>query len=873
MMEKDAVSSKELKRRDFILNGNLWKVIASIALPLFLYSCLNYVNDVVDNFMCAGISTDAVSASAYFAQIKNMISAIGGGLSAGGSILIAREIGKNNYKRARQLSSTVFTYTIIIALLTCAIVIPLAKPILRALGSPENYIDIGLNYFIINVITACLTMFNSVFMGVEKAKGSTVMITCLNVGVIIIKVSLTATFVYGMHVNDMTWVAAATLIANSALTIFIICRLTMKSYVFHYSFSQVDRSLKTGKKITFISFPIFLGKFIFSLGKVIINTFGKDYKTEYKGVDPTTGAPMYGTQYSPGQIIPNGLTTKTIVVGALGVSNNMGGMVTNGLSSIEDTESSVISQNIGAGNINRAIKAFYCGLCITLGMAIIGVGILSIPQVNWAIVCLFARNATTGVVDTYYANMISDIFFYEKMGIITLAINSAVLGLLYGFGYTRLSMIINIARVFVFRVPVLAILEYGLHLDYKAVGMSMGISNIAIGIVALITAVLVIKNIRKKQKIKEDAKMISENEKEKSVKFIKDYLKNFTHYKTSKVWCYEDGVVLLGAYDMYKATKDKEYLDFCIDYFDKNISEDGSMIGYSVEECNIDNLQAGTALFLVNKIHHEDKYDKALALLNSQLKIQPRTKSGSFWHKKRYPYQIWLDGLYMGEPFYALNAVEESSKKMRDDIISQFENVNKYNWDPNKKVFLHCYDETKSMQWADKENGRSPNVWLRSVGWLAMASADVYDYFKPVSLAISERKYLKEFLVKTLTSMEPYEDKESHCYYDLPTLPEEKGNYLETSGSVMLAYGYLKGARIGMLPLEDSKKGADILEGIIKNFLDDEGLGHICQVSGLDNERRNGSVEYYLSEKVVHNDAKGVGPFMMALSEYIAVTK
>jgi len=871
-MEKTVVSEKELKRRDFILHGNLWKVIASIALPLFLYSCLNYVNDVVDNFMCAGISTTAVSASAYFAQIKNMIAALGGGLSAGGSILISREIGKNDYNRARRLSSTVFTYTVIIAAITLAIVIPLARPILVALGSPEEYIDVGLNYFRINVVTACLTMFNSVFMGVEKAKGSTVMITILNIIVIIIKISLTALFVYGLHTDDMTLVGLATLVANLSLTIFIIVRLSMKTYVFHYSFGCFDHSAHTAKKITFLSFPIFLGKFIFSLGKVIINTFAKDYKTEYKGVD-ASGTPIYGDQFRPGDVIPSGIETKTIVVGALGVSNNMGGMVTNGLSSIEDTESSVISQNIGAGNISRAIKVFYCGLAITLGIAVIGVGILSIPQVNWAIVCLFAKNASTGVIDIAYADMISSIFFYEKMGIIALAINSAVLGLLYGFGYTRLSMIINIARVFVLRVPVLAVLEYGLKLDYQAVGMSMGFSNASIGVVALITALIVISRIKKKERIKEEMKMVLPEQKVKIDDFIKGYLGGFTHYKESKVWCYEDGVILLGSYDMYKATKDRFYLQFCIDYFDKNISEDGSLIGYSQEECNIDDLQAGTALFYINKIQHEDKYDKALALLFSQLKIQPRTESGSFWHKNRYPHQIWLDGLYMGEPFYALNAIEDSSVKMRRDIIGQFENVDKYNYDPENKVYMHCYDETKSMQWADKSTGRSPNVWLRSVGWLAMASADVYDIFLGSSLAVKERIYLKKFLSKVLASMEPYQDKKSGCYYDLPLLPDIKGNYLETSGSAMMAYGYLKGARIGMLNLSEGEKGAVILEGIISNFTDSDGLNNICQVSGLDGERRNGSVEYYLSEKIVSNDAKGVGPFMMAYSEYLRLAK
>ena len=161
------------------------------------------------------------------------------------------------------------------------------------------------------------------------------------------------------------------------------------------------------------------------------------------------------------------------VVGALGISNNIGGMVTNGLGSIEDSSSSIISQNLGNGNFKRAIKTFYYALTINLVLAVIGVLIISIPQVNVAIVNLFARDAN-GVIDQDFANMISEIFFYEKMGIITLGINSAVLGLLYGFGYTRLSMIINIARVFLFRIPSLWILQNYTDLGYKSVGIAMG---------------------------------------------------------------------------------------------------------------------------------------------------------------------------------------------------------------------------------------------------------------------------------------------------------------------------------------------------------------------------------------------------------------
>jgi rhamnogalacturonyl hydrolase YesR/Na+-driven multidrug efflux pump len=840
------VSSKDLQRRDFLISGNMWKVIISISLPLFLYALLNCVNDVLDNFMCASLSTAAVSASAQMSQVKNMVVAIGSGISAGGSIMIAREIGKKNYKQAQHLTSTVFTVVFFIAGLTLLICIPFARPLLIAFGVDEGSADVGLSYFRILMGSASLSMLNSVYMGVEKARGATKFITFLNVMTVVIKVALNSIFIYGMKVDDMTWVALATLIATGSLTVFILIRLFFTNYLFRYDIHGLDFSPKTAKRLTSLSFPIFLGKFIFSFGKVSVNAMANTY----------------------------GATAK----GALGISNNMGGMITTGLSSFEDTESAIISTNLGAGKEDRAISCFYCTLIIELVLGISGVGIISIPQVNDAIVRLFATSSKEGYNETF-AKMISEIFFYEKLGIVTLGINSAVLGLLYGYGYTRLSMVINIARVFVFRIPSLWFCQQVLHMtssdlskgDYKALGYAMGFSNICIGIVAIITGIAVILRIKKMQREKEAARMLTEEEKERTETFIKKYLSSYTHYKPGTEWCYEDGVLMKGCAEMHKATKDKFYLDCLISFYDGAIAEDGSIRTYSPDDKNIDNIQPGTALQYLNQLHHEDKYDKALALLAGQLKNMDRTKSGSFWHKKRYPYQIWLDGIYMGLPFYANLSCEEHSIKMKRDIVKQFYNVESYNWDDKKKAYLHCYDETKSMIWADKNTGRSPNVWLRSVGWLAMADADVYETFKDKG-GLTEALRLKPLLKKVLSSLEPYKDKESRLYYDLPLLKDEKGNYLETSGSLMFAYAYLKGARIGMIKHEELAKGAEMLESVIKNYLKEDGLHNICKVSGLSSER-DGSVKYYLSEPVVVNDTKGVGPLLMAYAEYLRAVK
>lgn len=399
----DAISQKELKRRDFILHGNLWKVVFVIALPLFFYSLFNYAYSIIDTIMCSGLSKDALNAVGALNQANNMISAIGGGLGAGGSILIAREIGKGDYRKAQKWSSTIFFYVFCIAALTLAIVLPLTVPLLKMLNIAEESIAIGTRYFMVSVCSSAVVMINTIYLGVEKAHGSTLPITLLNVGVVLIKVSLNLLFIYGLKLKDMMFVSLATLIANSSLTLFVLCRLFFTKYVFRFRFRDISFHSGSLKKVTLISFPIFLGKFIFSLGKVVINGMAKEF-----GGD---------------------------VVGALGVSNNMGGAVTNPLSSIEDSSSSIISQNLGARQTRRAISTFYVGLIYSLGIAIVGVVLVTI--FDKPITMFFARSAEN--VEEYAAH-ISQVFFFEKIGIITLAINSAVLGLLYGFDKTKVPL-------------------------------------------------------------------------------------------------------------------------------------------------------------------------------------------------------------------------------------------------------------------------------------------------------------------------------------------------------------------------------------------------------------------------------------------------
>ncbi len=836
------VSEKEWRRRDFILHGNIFKVVFVVAFPLFFFSLFNYLYSIIDTIMCSGLSSDALNAVGALNQANNMIAALGQGLGSGGSILIAREIGRGNYAKAKRLCSTVFLYVFVLSLLTMAVVLPLTVPFLRILNISQTAIDVGYKYFMISVCSSSVVMINVVYMGVEKARGSTLPITLLNTGVVVLKVLLNLLFIYVLKLKDMFYVSLATLIANACLTLFILFRLFFTSYLFRFSFPDVSLSLKTAKKTFSISFPIFLGKFIFSLGKVVINSFCKEFGDD--------------------------------VVGALGVSNNMGGACTNPISSIEDSESSIISQNLGAKNVSRVLKSFYVGLLYALLIAVVGVAVVTIFDKQ--ITLFFARSASN---PEEYAAHISQVFFFEKMGIITLAINSAVLGLLYGLGKTKVASLMNISRVFVFRIPSFLVCNYlvklgvslpsGQKMDgFLCAGISMGFSNIMIGLVAAVVGLVVVLGMKKKNRIMEESMMLTDEERKKVDSFIRNYLNQYKPYKDG-TWCYEDGVVLNGAFSMYRVSKDRFFLDFCLSYFDSHIQDDGSLKGFDASNNNLDDLEPGYTLFEVNEIVHKEKYEKALKRLESQFGVQKRLDCGAFIHKNRYPAQLWLDGLFMASPFYCQISNKEHSYRMAKDVLSQFRCVDKFNYDPDDGLYYHCYDEKKVMQWADKNTGRSPNVWLRSVGWLAMADCDVYEKLRH-RLSLGHALFLKGQLSRVLSSLEKYEDMDTHMYYDLPLVKDEK-NYLESSGSLMLAYGYLKGSRLDMVPYSYRKKGALIFEGIVRHSLKVDGLHDICKVSGLDDERRDGSVGYYLSEPVVINDSKGVGPFLMDYAEYLTM--
>ena len=339
-------------------------------------------------------------------------------------------------------------------------------------------------------------------------------------------------------------------------------------------------------------------------------------------------------------------------------------------------------------------------------------------------------------------------------------------------------------------------------------------------------------------------------------------------------WNYIDGCMITALMEISAIKNDKRYFDFAETFIDYYVREDGSILGYNIEKYNLDDINEGRVLFELYEKTGKEKYRLAVEKHKEHLDTQPRTELGSFWHKLIYPNQVWLDGIYMAQVFSAKHA-----KYMGGDFtdaVNQIKNVRKYMRDSESGLYYHGFDCTRSMFWADKKTGLSKNFWLRSIGWFAVAMVDIIDIMGDEADA-----ELVEIFKDLMYSISKYCDQESKMYYQVVNFPGREGNYLETSGSSMIAYAMMKGARIGALDEEYGALGKATFDGICKRHLgfDADGnlnLGGICLVAGLgpeNNLRRDGSYEYYISEPVVDNDAKGVAPFILCYTEVLGGRK
>ncbi|MDR3021389.1 MAG: glycoside hydrolase family 88 protein [Clostridiales bacterium] len=341
--------------------------------------------------------------------------------------------------------------------------------------------------------------------------------------------------------------------------------------------------------------------------------------------------------------------------------------------------------------------------------------------------------------------------------------------------------------------------------------------------------------------------------------------------KTAK-WNYIDSCMITALMSLYEATKELHILNFCDNFVSYYIDNDGEILGYDMKDFNIDDINGGRNLIKLYQYTKKTKYKHAADILYIHLTQQPRTKEGSFFHKGIYPNQIWLDGLYMGQVFYSIYEKLYNNCKNFDDIFHQFAVCHSKMFDKNAKLYYHGYDSTKEIFWADKCTGLSKSFWLRSNGWLLCALVDCLEIF--VS-SVPKLKYsqLIEQLNQLLDGMMQYQDQ--GMFYQVVDKVRQEGNYLETSGTAMVAYACLKAHRLGFRSngyCEGQKIFAAICEHYLKVVENKLSLGGIVLVSGLgpkDNNRRDGSYEYYVSEPVVKDDAKGVMPFLLAYVELL----
>ncbi len=336
-------------------------------------------------------------------------------------------------------------------------------------------------------------------------------------------------------------------------------------------------------------------------------------------------------------------------------------------------------------------------------------------------------------------------------------------------------------------------------------------------------------------------------------------------------WNYTHGLVGKSFLDLYDSYGDSTYYNYVKAYADTMIFDDGTIWGYKPTDYNIDRINSGKILFRILKKEHNGKYKIALSNLREQLTTHPRTAEGGFWHKKVYPCQMWLDGLYMGAPFYAEYAAYDNDTAAFTDVAKQFILVKKHLYDTKTGLYFHGWDECKKQAWADSITGQSPHIWGRAVGWYFMALVDALDFIPENH---PDRPEIIQIFSDLATALTNVQDSATGVWYQVLDQANREGNYLESSCSTMFAYGLYKGIRKGYLKPSFLDSANKAYHGILNTFIKENNdktisITNCCAVAGLGGKPyRDGSYNYYISEPVRDNDPKSVGPFIMASLEY-----
>ena len=337
------------------------------------------------------------------------------------------------------------------------------------------------------------------------------------------------------------------------------------------------------------------------------------------------------------------------------------------------------------------------------------------------------------------------------------------------------------------------------------------------------------------------------------------------------VWSYTQGLVGLGMYRLSRKHDEPRYHAYMKAYVDHYVGADGDIRTLALDEFNIDSINSGKLLFPLLAETGDARYRTAIERLRRQLEWQPRTHNGVFWHKLKYPWQVWLDGLYMGAPFYAEHARRFDRPDQIDDVARQFRESYAKLRDAQTGLLYHGWDESRVQRWSAPDTGRSPGFWTRSMGWYAMALVDAYEHFPAEHEA---RRPLARMLGELSEALLAVRDARSALWWQVPDQGSREGNYLEASGSAMIAYAWTKGARLGMVEPRYRQLAQESFAGLVKELVDWDAptgrmrLRNVCRSAGLGGEPyRDGTYTYYVSTPVEANDAHGVGAFLLASAE------
>ncbi len=342
----------------------------------------------------------------------------------------------------------------------------------------------------------------------------------------------------------------------------------------------------------------------------------------------------------------------------------------------------------------------------------------------------------------------------------------------------------------------------------------------------------------------------------------------FYNNRTRIGWSYD--IAMLGMAIDELGNIDPKYSAYMEDYMDTLVNEDGSIPRYRMDYFNIDFINPAKNLLILYKRTNNEKYKLALTQFIEQMEKHPKTPEGGYWHKKIYPNQMWLDGIYMGSPFLAQYAKEFNAPKWFDVAAKQITLIYEKTLDTKTGLLYHAWDESKQEKWSDPKTGHAPNFWSRSMGWYVMAIVDVLD---DLPKDHPQRQEIIDILNNVSKALLKVQDPETKVWYQVLDQGNREGNYLEGSASAMYVYAFAKGAKKGYLPKEYLQIANEAFDGILKTFIVEKEDGsidmvNICGSCGLGGKPyRDGSYEYYVTEKIVTNDSKGVAPFIMAAVE------